>query len=174
MNARRDSQAEAHTSHGPAHGRPRTEHGCAGMDRQPPHTPPASLTRRRFLRNSAVGAAGIAAAQLYPLHPARAGSRTSRVVRTFHPEATTGMDVVNQEPVNLMVDAAIRELSAANQQDPAVLYGLALAYRGKDDLEKARAFADQAANFNGINLELGFNHSYALVRGRAQQLLSEL
>ena len=64
------------------------------------------LSRRRFLRNSAIGAAGLAAGPR-----AWAGREVSKVVRTTHPEATTGWTTVNQEPVDQMVHAAVRELT---------------------------------------------------------------
>jgi uncharacterized protein (DUF362 family) len=37
--------------------------------------------------------------------------RNSKIVRTYHPDATTGWDTVNQEPVDMMVHRAIRELT---------------------------------------------------------------
>jgi uncharacterized protein (DUF362 family) len=69
------------------------------------------LSRRRFLRGTAVGTAAImAGAHLIKATPARA-QRMSKVVRTCHPDATTGWSQVNQEPVNEMVAGAIRELT---------------------------------------------------------------
>lgn len=59
------------------------------------------------------------------------------------------------------------ELEGADQQDPRVLYYLAKAYIGLDDLEAAHATAEKAANFNGPTI------NYAFIRARAQQLLQE-
>jgi tetratricopeptide (TPR) repeat protein len=62
-------------------------------------------------------------------------------------------------------DAAIAELQQANLQDPYNLYRLALAWRGKGDMDKARDYAGQAATWNGLPLL-----NYALVRSKARQL----
>lgn len=62
---------------------------------------------------------------------------------------------------------ALEEFEQANQQDPRVLYLLALAYRGQGDNSRARDYSERAANFNGIS----FN--YAFVRERAQRMLSD-
>jgi hypothetical protein len=59
--------------------------------------------------------------------------------------------------------AAVEELSAANQQDPRILYLTAVALRGAGNAAKARAVAEQAAKFNG----LGFNYAY--VRAKAMK-----
>jgi tetratricopeptide (TPR) repeat protein len=63
---------------------------------------------------------------------------------------------------------AVVELQQANQQDPRVLYLLALAYQGKGDKALARETCEQAAHHNSLN----FNYAY--VRGKAQKLLQEL
>ncbi|MGH9310082.1 MAG: tetratricopeptide repeat protein, partial [Vicinamibacterales bacterium] len=57
--------------------------------------------------------------------------------------------------------AAVDELSAANQQDPRILYLTAVALRGAGNEAKSRVVAGQAAKFNG----LGFNYAY--VRSKA-------
>jgi tetratricopeptide (TPR) repeat protein len=59
--------------------------------------------------------------------------------------------------------AAVDELSAANQQDPRILYLTAVALRGAGNEAKARVLAGQAAKFNG----LGFNYAY--VRSKAMK-----
>ncbi len=60
---------------------------------------------------------------------------------------------------------AVQELTLANQQDPNVLYLMALAYRGAGDAKQARAFAEKAAHFNGLS----FNYAY--VRTKALAIL---
>ena len=62
---------------------------------------------------------------------------------------------------------AVTELQQANQQDPRVLYNLALAHKGKGDAAMWRQVCQKAANFNG----LGFNYSY--VRAKALKMLAE-
>jgi hypothetical protein len=59
---------------------------------------------------------------------------------------------------------AVTELQQANQQDPAVLYLLAVALQGKGDAARARELAAQAADFNGLSATYGF------VRGKARAL----
>jgi hypothetical protein len=59
---------------------------------------------------------------------------------------------------------AVKELSEANQQDPKVLYLIALAYGDAGDARQAAAFAKKAARFNG----LAFNYGY--VRAKAAKL----
>ena len=60
-------------------------------------------------------AVGMALALIYtPLstgQPARAGNRGSKIVRAWHPDATSGWTQVNQGPVDMMVHAAVRELT---------------------------------------------------------------
>ena len=53
-------------------------------------------------------------------------------------------------------DIAVKELEEANQQDPRVLYLLAVALQGKGDAVKASAVAARAANFNGLSATYGF------------------
>ena len=62
-------------------------------------------------------------------------------------------------------DTAIAELSQANQQDPQVLYTLALAHQGKGDTAKAKELAAEAANANVLPLA-----SYAFVRAKAKKM----
>jgi tetratricopeptide (TPR) repeat protein len=52
--------------------------------------------------------------------------------------------------------SAVAELEQANQQDPRVLYLLAVALQGKGDLMKSEAVAGRAANFNGLSPTYGF------------------
>ena len=62
-------------------------------------------------------------------------------------------------------DQAIAHLSQASQQDPQVLYWTALAYQGKGDSAKAKAFAGRAAKANVLPLM-----SYAFVREKAKKM----
>ena len=59
------------------------------------------------------------------------------------------------------------ELEQANQQDPRVLYLLAVALQGKGEAQKAREVGARAADFNGLSA------NYAYVRSRAKQLVSK-
>jgi tetratricopeptide (TPR) repeat protein len=61
-------------------------------------------------------------------------------------------------------DQAIRELEQANQQDPYVLHGLALAYQGKGDQSKAAEHFKQAAEMYTLP-----TLNYAFIRGKAKQ-----
>jgi tetratricopeptide (TPR) repeat protein len=63
---------------------------------------------------------------------------------------------------------AAQELALANQQDPRVLYNLALAEHGRGARDAARKACQEAADHNGLN----FN--YAFVRAKARKLLTEL
>ncbi len=60
-------------------------------------------------------------------------------------------------------DLAVSHLEKADQDDPRVLYELALAHRGASHNEKARELAEMAANWNG----LGINFAY--VRHKARE-----
>jgi tetratricopeptide (TPR) repeat protein len=60
---------------------------------------------------------------------------------------------------------AAAELAQANQQDPRVLYHLAVAHAGAGDTTRAHAFAKKATDFNGLAFNYGF------VRARAKGLL---
>jgi tetratricopeptide (TPR) repeat protein len=62
---------------------------------------------------------------------------------------------------------AVRELEQANQQDPRVLYLLAVALQGKGDAARAKAVAAKAADFNGLAV------NYAYVRAKAKELLAK-
>ncbi len=85
--------------------------------RQNVHGNPSSggilpLSRRRFIKSAMVGAAGLMAGpRLLLPNWARADVRSSRVVRTYHYNATTGWSTVNQGPVDMMVHAAVRALT---------------------------------------------------------------
>ena len=63
--------------------------------------------------------------------------------------------------------AAAAELEQANQQDPRVLYLLAVALQGKGEAAKAREVAARAADYNGLS------PTYGYVRGKAKALLAE-
>jgi tetratricopeptide (TPR) repeat protein len=63
--------------------------------------------------------------------------------------------------------AAAAELEQANQQDPRVMYLLAVALRGKGDGQKARTVATRAGDFNGLSATYGF------VRGKAKALTAD-
>jgi len=62
---------------------------------------------------------------------------------------------------------AAAELEQANQQDPRVLYLLAVALQGKGDKARATEVCTRAADFNGIA------PNYAFVRSRAKQMLAK-
>ena len=62
-------------------------------------------------------------------------------------------------------DQAILHLGQANQQDPAVLYSTALAFKAKGDAAKAKEAAAEAANANILPLV-----SYAFVRDEARRM----
>jgi len=64
---------------------------------------------------------------------------------------------------------AIDELKQANQQDPRVLYNLALASQASGKTEEARTYAKQSARFNGLPFM-----NYAFVRAKAEKLLAAL
>jgi tetratricopeptide (TPR) repeat protein len=61
-------------------------------------------------------------------------------------------------------DQAIAELNQANQQDPYVLYGIALAYDGKGDKEKAQEMFKQAAESYTLP-----TLNYVFIRAKAKQ-----
>ena len=61
---------------------------------------------------------------------------------------------------------AAAELRQANQQDPRVLYLLAVALQGKGDLQAARDTGAQAADFNALS------NTYGYVRGKAKAMLA--
>jgi tetratricopeptide (TPR) repeat protein len=64
-------------------------------------------------------------------------------------------------------DAAITELTAANQQNPDVLYLLGETYRGKGDFAKAKESFTKAAKFNSLP-----QLNYAFVRTKAEKALA--
>jgi uncharacterized protein (DUF362 family) len=70
----------------------------------------AGLSRRGFLKGVAATSAGLLIGPDLLGAGARADTRQSKVVRAYHPDATTGWEV-NQEPVDQMVQAAVRELA---------------------------------------------------------------
>lgn len=65
------------------------------------------------------------------------------------------------------LDTALRELAAADQEDPRILYYQALAWRARGDREKTEELARRAAEFNELHL------GHAVVRERARRLLAE-
>jgi len=66
-------------------------------------------------------------------------------------------------------EKAISELKQANQQDPVILYNLALALRESGKGEEARQFATRAARDNALPLI-----NYAFVRMKAEKMLGTL
>jgi tetratricopeptide (TPR) repeat protein len=64
-------------------------------------------------------------------------------------------------------DAAITEFGQANQQNPAVLYLLGEAYKGKGDAAGAKASFTKAAKFNSLP-----QINYAFVRTKAERALA--
>jgi len=66
------------------------------------------------------------------------------------------------------LDAAVAELQQANQQDPRVLYLLAVALSAKGDAVQARTYCTKAADFNGLS------GNYGYVRKKAKDLLGHL
>jgi tetratricopeptide (TPR) repeat protein len=65
-------------------------------------------------------------------------------------------------------DVAVTELEQASQQDPRVLYNLAVALRGKGDLARARTECAKAADWNALGV------NYAYVRREARALKGRL
>jgi tetratricopeptide (TPR) repeat protein len=63
--------------------------------------------------------------------------------------------------------AAAADLRQANQQDPRVLYLLALALEGGGDQKTAQEVAAKAADFNGLS------PTYGYVRGKARAMVKE-
>jgi tetratricopeptide (TPR) repeat protein len=61
---------------------------------------------------------------------------------------------------------AVAELRQANQQDPRVLYLLAVALQGKGELQAAKDTGAQAADFNALS------NTYGFVRGKAKAMLT--
>ena len=58
------------------------------------------------------------------------------------------------------------ELAQANQQDPRVLYLLAVAHQAAGDPVKAKQAGVQAADFNGLSPNYGY------VRGKAKAMVT--
>ncbi len=75
-----------------------------------PPAGPTHVSRRGFLRTTAIGTAGLLVGPRLLGATARAGEK-SRVVWAHHNEATTGWTTVNQGPVTEMVHAAVRALT---------------------------------------------------------------
>lgn len=61
-------------------------------------------------------------------------------------------------------DRAVVELTAANQQDPTVVWALAKAYEGAGDKAKAKATFAQATRFNVLSFNYGFVRSQAKMK----------
>ena len=66
-------------------------------------------------------------------------------------------------------DGTVRELKQANQQDPNILYHLALAFQGSGKGDEAKEYATRAAKYNVLPFM-----NYAYVRMKAEKLLSAL
>ncbi|MBU1948641.1 MAG: DUF362 domain-containing protein [Candidatus Eisenbacteria bacterium] len=99
---------------------PRTKHDGLRLRAGRDQVSSKGLTRRRFLQTTAAGAAGMIIAPYILKSPAaHAAARGARVVRAFHAGATSGWDTVNQEPVDLMVHAAIRALTGHEETGAA-------------------------------------------------------
>ncbi len=64
---------------------------------------------------------------------------------------------------------AVEELSRANQENPYILYKLALAYQGLGDKENTRNYCAKVFNFNALN-----SLNYAFVKAKAQQMMGTL
>ena len=77
----------------------------------------------------------------------------------------SGLTALHQKEYGKAVD----ELTQANQQDPAVLYHLALACKEGGRGEDAKKYATRAAKFNALPLM-----NYAYVRMQAERLLTTL
>ncbi len=77
-----------------------------------------SITRRRFLRDTAIGTGALVVPSVLGTRRAVAG-RTSKVVRVRHHDATSGMSEVNQWPVDMVVHAAVRELTGIDETGAA-------------------------------------------------------
>ena len=101
---------------------PRTHHeglGTLGHDEVARRR--GKTSRRQFLGVAALSTAGLIAAPRL-LKPGQALAsqvrpvinRDPRIVRTYHPGATTGWTTVNQEPVDAMVHLAIKELTGVS------------------------------------------------------------
>ncbi len=84
------------------HQRPRTV--CDRVQKR------SGVSRRRFLRDTTVGTAGLVAAPHILVPESRARVRNSKVIRAYHPEATDG-NSLNQEAIDVMVARSIRELT---------------------------------------------------------------
>jgi tetratricopeptide (TPR) repeat protein len=56
---------------------------------------------------------------------------------------------------------AVKELQLANQQDPRVLYSLAVALQGAGAAKQAAVVANKAAKFNGLSFNYGYVRSKA-------------
>ena len=61
---------------------------------------------------------------------------------------------------------AVTELAQAGQQDPRVLYLLAVAHQAAGDPVKAKQAGVQAADFNGLS------NTYGYVRGKAKAMVT--
>lgn len=63
--------------------------------------------------------------------------------------------------------SALSSLEKANQQNPRVLFLMAVALQGQGEGDKAQAMCKRAAEFNGLGV------NYAYVRSEAKQMLAE-
>jgi tetratricopeptide (TPR) repeat protein len=90
-------------------------------------------------------------------------SKNKNQVRLAHELA--GMIAFHEKEYGKAVD----ELARANQQDPNVLYHIALAYQGDGKTDEAKKFAESAARFNALPIM-----RLAYVRVKAEKLLEAL
>ncbi|HMK39321.1 MAG TPA: tetratricopeptide repeat protein [Bacteroidota bacterium] len=90
-------------------------------------------------------------------------AKNKNQIRLAHELA--GMIAFHQKDFGRSID----ELTQANQQDPNILYHLALAYQGSGKAEEAKKYAGRAAKDNVLPLM-----NYAYVRMKAESLLSAL
>jgi tetratricopeptide (TPR) repeat protein len=65
-------------------------------------------------------------------------------------------------------DQALAEYNRANQQNPYIIYQIAMAYRDKGDMLLAKKYLTRAAHFNIVN-----SMEYAFIRKRAENMLQK-
>ncbi len=65
-------------------------------------------------------------------------------------------------------DQALAEYNRANQQNPYIIYQIAMAYREKGDILLAKKYLVRAANFNIVN-----SMKYAFIRKKAENMLQK-
>ena len=65
-------------------------------------------------------------------------------------------------------DQALAEYNRANQQNPYIIYQIAMAYRDKGDMLLAKKYLTRAAHFNIVN-----SMEYAFIRKKAENMLQK-